>query len=364
MKISQLPQPKDIDWLQYGGSIERTNAARLTLNPPLNRLWEYDADAGYSVEGAVAEGGFLFISNLKGGVHVVNITNGQKISSGSLGSSICGSPVIDGSMMYVAISKDEKTLIGFDFAEGKPAWKDALGSIESSPLLLGENLYVVNLAGDLYCVNKQNGKTQWSYKNPDPESAALAHSTPVSDGHVIVFCRDDGAIFAVDAENGKLKWRTKTGKTIFATPSISGNNLYVGSLDSSFYSFDLTNGNLRWKRILDGRIYASAAVGNGFSYIGTGNGTLFCLTNDAGKIVWQVTTHGAISAAPLLSGDFLYAGSLDKTVYAFDCANGRVLWNWKCGGRIKTTPLIHEGLLILLGDDRTVTAFEEKRDHS
>jgi outer membrane protein assembly factor BamB len=362
MRVSQIPELKNTDWPLYGGSIQRANFALSALTPPLTQVWDYDANAGYTPYAAVAEGEFIFIANLNGEVHIVNITDGKKVLSHRFGSAICGSPVIDGPMLYAALSKDEKTLIAFDLSSGKTKWEAKLGGIESSPLLIGEKLYVVTLAGELYCLNKSIGTTIWSYRDPDEYTVAQVHSSPVSDGRAIVFCRDDGAVFAVDARSGMLKWRAKVRKSIFATPSIRGDILYVGALDSAFYAFDASTGTLRWARTLDGRIFSSQAVGDEYVYGGTGNGTFYCLNRFTGSIIWRYTTQAAIGAAPVISGNIVYVGSSDKTLYAFDCASGKLVWNWKGEGRIKSAPLIHQGYLVLLQDDRTVTAFKEGID--
>jgi outer membrane protein assembly factor BamB len=360
MRVSQMPQLRDSDWPLFGGSIGRSNVAQSHLNPPLTKVWEYDANAGYAPYAMAAEGDFLFISNLQGEIHIVNFNTGKKVLSHRFGSAIYGSPVIDGPILYLALSKEEESLISFDLGSGNQKWKAKLGGIETSPLLVGDNLYVVTLAAELYCINKDIGLTRWSFREPDDGNVAQSHSSPASDGHAVIFCRDDGAIFAVSAESGLLKWRAKARKAIFATPSISDDNLYIGALDSTFYSFDASNGALRWKQSLDGQIFSSQAVGKDFLYVGTSNGTLYCLNCNSGKIIWQYKTQAPISAAPVLAGNTIYAGSLDKTLYAFDSNSGTLLWNWKSEGRIKTAPLIHGGFLIVAQDDRTITAFKEK----
>jgi outer membrane protein assembly factor BamB len=360
MRVSQMPQLQDSDWPLFGGSIGRSNVAQFQLNPPLTKVWEYDANAGYTPYAMAAEGDFLFISNLQGEIHIVDINTGKKVLSHRFGSAIYGSPVIDGPILYLALSKEEESLISFDLGSGKQKWSAKLGGIETSPLLVGDNLYVVTLAAELFCINKDIGLTRWSSGRPEDGNVAQAHSSPVSDGHAVIFCRDDGAIFAVDAQSGSLQWRTKARKAIFATPSVSEGNLYVGALDSTFYSFDVSNGALRWKQYLDGQIFSSQAVGKDLLYVGTSNGTLYCLNCALGKIVWRYKTQASISAAPVIAGNIIYAGSLDKTLYAFDSNGGAMLWNWKSEGRIKTAPLIHRGVLIVAQDDRTITAFKEK----
>ena len=359
--LQDLTPARETDWTMYGGTMQRTNIARETLHPPLVPVWEYDANAGFSPYAVVAEGGYIFIANLKGEIHAVNIETGKKALVHNFGSAIFAGPVIDGSVLYVALSKGQESFIAFDMKSASTLWKTELGGIEASPLLVGVRLYVVSLWGGLSCVDKHDGKVLWTYKDSDESNPSLMRSPPVSDGTIVVFCRDDGSIFAVKADSGNLVWRAKVDRAIPSAPLIAEGALYVGSLDSCFYSFDLSTGAMRWRAKLDGRIFASPALGSNTVYVGTGSGSVYCLDRDAGRTEWKFQAQSGISAAPIISGDVIYAGSLDQSLYALDAVHGAKLWSWKTEGRIKTTPLLHGGYLVLLRDNRTVTAFREEQ---
>src|SRR6266850_5770837 len=73
LRLQQAPVPSRGDWTMYGGGIGRTNVAHSSVDPPLAPLWEYDASAGFGPFSGAIAGNNLFVGNLSGEVHVVDI---------------------------------------------------------------------------------------------------------------------------------------------------------------------------------------------------------------------------------------------------------------------------------------------------
>ncbi|MBI1804194.1 MAG: PQQ-like beta-propeller repeat protein [Ignavibacteriae bacterium] len=357
IKLQQVPATTADDWIMYGGTIERTNVAKTVVKPPLALVWEYDASAGFSPYSAAIAESLLFIGNLQGEVHIVHAATGKGIGAYDFGSAIVGTPVIDGSTMYVALTREEENLISYNLTNGAIAWKKKIDDIETSPLLVGKRLYLTTLQGKLMCVEKHNGETAWTYEVPVNARTRMIRSSPASDSSIVVFGCDDGNIYAVGIENGRLRWTAQTGASVVASPSIRNGKVFVGSLDRNFYAFDVSTGKLIWKQSLGGMIYASQAIGEHSVYVGTAGRNVYCLDAETGGIVWKATTNDVINAAPLLSGDALYVGSIDKTLYAYDATTGDVLWKYAVDGRIKTMPIASKHFLFVLVEDRTVMAF-------
>ena len=350
------------DWTLFGGSIERTNVANSILSPPLAVVWEYDASAGFSpYSGAVADS-FLFVGNLQGEIHTVQIATGKVMGVYDFGSAIIGTPVIENDRMFVALTKDEESLVCYTLLTGNIEWRAKIGEIETSPLLVGTHLFVTTLKGTLVCVDKKTGEIVWQYNVPVHKNPKMIFSSPASDGKLIVFGCDDGALYTVGLDDGKLRWSAATGRSILASPSISSGKIFFGSLDSMYYALDLETGKQLWKQRLGSKIYGSQSVSANYVYVGTAGGEIFCLNVLTGAIIWNAAAKSVINSAPLLSGNILYVGSLDKTLSAFDAESGKLVWQYKTEGRIKTMPIISKGFLFLFAEDKSVIAFKHS-DH-
>ncbi|MBI3189021.1 MAG: PQQ-like beta-propeller repeat protein [Ignavibacteriales bacterium] len=360
LQLKETLKTSEKNWIQYGGTKERTNVSSVALNPPLEVVWSYDAAAGFSEYSVSVADSFVFLGTLQGEVHVVHVRTGKSVGSNDFGKTIIGTPVIDGNILYVALANTEESLLAYDLASGKILWKATIGGVETSPLLINDKLYVATLKGLVYCFDKKTGTMEWKFLLPLFERTAFIHSSPASDGNVLVFGCDDGSVFCINRQDGKLKWRTETGKSIFASPSINNGKLFFGSQDEHFYALNLSDGTIAWKQNLGSKIFSSQAVDEKNVYVGTSGGEIYCLEKISGKILWTQKTQSAVSCAPFVSGDVVFVGSLDKHLYALDAKDGTVLWNYEAEARIKSMPVVFAHYLILLLDNRMVVALKSE----
>ncbi len=345
-------------WQQYGGGIERTNVAHTELLPPLSLAWRYDASAGYSEYSVSVADSMVFLGTLQGEIFALNIVSGEKMGKYDFGDPVFGTPVIDSGMMYIAVANNKVGLFAYDILHGKIKWKQIIGGVETSPLLIGGRLYVTTLNGDVYCVDKTSGRTVWKFLTPLFEKSAFLHSSLASDGKNLVFGCDDGSLFCISVEDGKLLWRTKTPKSILGSPSIKNNMVYIGSQDEHEYAFDIRTGKEIWKTPLGSKIYSSQAVNDEYVYVGTSGGDVVALKATSGEVVWKFKAESVIATAALLSGNVLYVGSCDRNLYALDAKTGKLIWKYTTEARIKSMPVVWNGYLVLPLDNRKVLGFK------
>lgn len=360
IRLKQSVVVSSSDWQMYGGGMARTNVARSEVNPPLKPIWEYDASAGFSTHAVAAADSYLFVGNLIGEIHVIHIRTGKSVGVHDFGSAIVGTPVIDNGRIYVALSRDEESLIAYNLSSGLIEWRARLGEIESSPLLVAGRIIVATLSGKLVCLDILNGTVIWTFDTGSRNRHTTIHSSPASDGQVVIIGTDRGELFAVDINDGKLRWSVTMEGGIVATPSIQSGKVFVGTLAGSFSAFAIESGILLWDQKLDSKIFPSQACNDGQVYIGTSSRTMFCLSTDSGEVIWRATMNGVLGSAPIISGDVLYVGSMDKNLSAFSTKNGDLLWQYKAEGRIKAGPIIHKQYLFALIEDQSVIAFQEK----
>lgn len=357
IRLQQSLSSRPTDWVMYGGNAGRLNLAHEVLQPPLSMAWEYDASAGFGPSSAVAADSFLFVGNLQGEVHAVRISDGKGAGVFDFGSAIVGTPVLDRDLLYVVLAHDEESVIAYNLRFASIKWKAKIGDVESSPLILDKRLYVTTLTGKLVCLEKNDGMIAWTYELPSHVRTRIIHSSPASDSTLIVFGCDNGSVYAVGANDGKLRWSINTRKSVVASPSISRGKVFIGSLDSTLYALDVSTGKQLWAQPLGAKIYSSQAVDHNRVYVGTVGRTIYCLDAENGTIIWKVNTNGVINSPPLISGNVVYVGCIDKVLYALQGETGDVLWQFRTEGRIKTMPIISKNYLFVLAEDRSVIAF-------
>jgi outer membrane protein assembly factor BamB len=345
------------DWQMYGGGENRSNVAQNKIQPPLTKLWEYNAGGGFSGYSVAIVDSTLFIGTLIGEVHLINLATGEKLGTTDFGTAIIGTPIPDEDVLYVPLAHDEMSIVAYNVRSGKNEWQQKMGDIETSPLLRDGKLFVTTLGGKLVCLNKTNGENVWTFTVPATGHSSMIHSSPASDGHAVFFGADNGSLYAVDINDGKLLWQTKTGGAVIASPSVIGGKVFFGSLDQTFYACDANTGTPVWKRALDASVVTAQAIDQQHVFVGTTGGSFYCMNKDDGTIVWKYTAKSVFNAAPIVTGDVVYAGCTDRTLYAFQANTGEVLWKLETEGRIKTMPVAWKEYLVVLTEDDVVMAF-------
>ncbi len=348
------------DWPMYGGSPARTNESYSAVRPPLKPVWEYNAMAGISAAPLVRDS-VVLVGTLQGELHAIRLSDGESCGNTSVESAIAGTPVWEGQYAYVACALGTETLVSLSLRDGRRRWSARIGPVESSPLLIGEFLYVTTLDGALVALKKQDGTEFWKFEYAAAEDRKPVRSSPASDGAAIIFGSDDGWVLAVERLTGKLRWKLRLEGSIMTTPIISNGKCFIGTLEGALVAVDVESGALRWRYETESRIYAAPAASKNLVFIGSANGRLAALDARSGNRLWSFSARSVISSAPLVAGDVLYVGSLDRTLYALDSQTGEKLWEYEVEGRIRVSPVIWGDVLLLTHEDKYITALRPDR---
>lgn len=189
---------------------------------------------------------------------------------------------------------------------------------------------------------------------------ALVSSPTVADG-VVYVGSNDGNLYAVEAESGKLKWKFAAKSRVPSTPAVSGGVVYFGAYDGVFYALDASSGTVKWKFQTGGEhrftashlhgvqpaaetmpdpfdcFLSSPVVWNRRVYFGSGDGNIYALNTESGSLAWKVKTGDVVHASPAIADGVLFIGSWDTFFYALDATTGQEKWRFKTGD----DPAIH-----------------------
>lgn len=350
------------DFPMFGVNPSRTNFYDSDINSPLEKFWEYDADAGFSKYSAVIADSILFLPTLYGELHLINIFTGKRIAKQKFTAPISGSIAIDDNVVFLTFSNSKTSLICYALIEGKVKWELKIGDIESAPLLYEKKLFISNLDGKLFSIDKNNGIINWSF-TPENKIIKASYSSPATNGKVVIYGCDDGNLYAVDFDNGKLKWKFKTNGSIKSNPSINEGAVYFGSQDGYFYCLNIENGELLWKYNFQYPLYNSQALSDSFLYMSTPDGFLRCLNAFSGKEIWKFFSGSLSGYAPLAVKNYIIIGAYNKNIYVIDSKTGNLYWSYQLNGRIKSSPIYWKKFLIVMTDNQTVYCFVTKNEN-
>lgn len=231
----------------------------------------------------------------------------------------------------VYIGSADKRLYAVDAETGHEKWHfDTGGIVRSIPAVSDGLIFTGSFDHNIYALDARTGALRWKYDT----HREVVSSPLVVDGTVYLGsrCAD---LFALDAATGKIKWKYFYWSSwVESSARMLNGILYIGSSDyQQLLAIDALNGKRRWNINLNGSVWSTPAVTNQNVYVGVvgvtdyfieHHGGFFAVDRATGKVAWRfpmnaipgVVDHGVVSS-PAVAQDSVYFGGLDGTFYSF-----------------------------------------------
>jgi outer membrane protein assembly factor BamB len=226
------------------------------------------------------------------------------------------------------------------------------GAVQSSPCVAGATVYVASDDHYLYAVDATNGRVRWrdNIGSQNGSSPACAY------GNVYIGSWNTGDILAINAA-GHVLWKYPTTSSVGSSPVVAEGVVYVGSDSTRLYALDARTGHLKWYKHVDGEINARPFVMGGVVYVGSHGGEVYAINASNGDILWDRRTGGAIDGSgPTVADGMVYVGSGDHLMYALDQATGHVRWTFVAHEAVESAPLVAGGIVYFGSEDSTLYA--------
>lgn len=177
----------------------------------------------------------------------------------------------------------------------------------------------------------------------------------VVDGAVYV-PDDNGFVYALNAKNGKLRWKFNAMNQIMTTPIVYGQGanklVYVGGGNSVFsytqavkfgrkgahvirgtdingiYALHAKTGKLAWVYHTKGEDMPTPAIDHGTLVFGGGDGHIYGLNAATGQFQWKVGIKSfvSMSSATRYKRLVIMAGTHPNAIYAVNSKTGKLAW--------------------------------------
>jgi len=165
-------------------------------------------------------------------VHVVDVIGGRKQREIEAGAYIAASGAMDGNRLFVGHYENE--LLCVDVEEGKILWKyrDRAFPFMSSPAVTADRVLVGSRDKRLHCVDRADGKVVWTF-----QTRGKVESSPVVAGDRVIFGSDDGRLYVVSLADGRERWNYELGQPVQSSPAVVDGHLVIGCDDGFVYCF-------------------------------------------------------------------------------------------------------------------------------
>jgi len=155
-------------------------------------------------------------------------------------------------------------------------------------------------------------------------------STPTVARGTVYVGANDGRLYALDANDGRMCWVFQTGGEVLCQPLVRDGTVYFGSGDGKFYALD-TEGKVKWTTDIGAPVFSSPVSSDGLILFGCNSGKFYALDAATGEIRWvNNEAQYTIESKPFVSNGIVYFGAWDTFAYAINVKDGSL--KWKCVG--------------------------------
>jgi outer membrane protein assembly factor BamB len=338
----------DLQWPLYGAVGTRTQSqVHIRLRPPFRTVWAVPM-GGLIEFPAVVSDGVAYIGNATATIRAISMVKGtvlwtHETPHGKMASSPAA---IGGRLVYHSMDGNVFVL---DRANGRLLWHYHVGSpVESSPIVEDGIDYFGAWNGRLYALDLRTHRLRWSRSL----GAKITSSAAIS-GSTLYIGDYAGRLWALSARTGATRWTARVNGRIYGTPAVEGGRVFVPSSNGGSLTAFTAGGRELWRFSPGAYVYSSPAVWGGRVFVGSYNGVFYALSAASGRVLWQVGTGGAISGAAVVVDGVAYAGSFADRIVGVDARTGRVLMRFKHGQYV---PVSGNGMQLLFHGYSTLYA--------
>ena len=220
--------------------------------------------------------------------------------------------------------------------------------------------------GYIYCIDANTGAQIWKtniYSGNVPAvtfevDTAVVRSSPIIVGDKLYVGALDGKVYCLGINDGFVKWTYQTNGQIGGSPTYSNGVIYIESIDRNLYALDAATGSKMWTwttprfktpvGINQMFFCGTPTVVAGKVFLGTGGRSLSgppayaCLNATTGAQIWLVVTDSQGNSnqpyAITYYNGVLY-GEAHMSAVAFNATTGAEIWDQWLGHQVYTNPL-------------------------
>lgn len=290
------------------------------------------------------------------------------------------SPVVSGDRVVLHSRLGNREVIAaYDLQSGKPLWQDGVDAPytmnpaatghgpgpKSTPAIADGRVFTLGISGIFSAHDLASGKLLWRKSAPPAAPEFGTATSPVVDGSsVIAFLGGTrgGALTAMDAATGTVKWQWTGDGPAYASPvlaTIAGTRQVITQSQNKLVGIDAAKGQLLWevaiKTPYEQNSVTPMVMGDVVLYAGLENPTIALRVTKTGAKwtttpAWRNEEVAMYMSSPAVSGTAIYGMSTKNRgqFFAIDAATGKTLWLTR-GREAENASVVRAGEFLLLG---------------
>lgn len=252
----------------------------------------------------------------------------------------------------------------------KTLWQSSVSAADDQvfvPAITASTIYAAGKNGEISAIDASNGRQRWRIDAGQKLSGGVG-----AGDDIVVVGTSKGTLLAFDG-NGKSLWKSELAGEIISPATVEGRFVAARTADGRLFGLDAADGKRKWvyqrpAPPLSLRTPAGQAVSRGGLFAGFSGGKLVALDLATGGIGWEATVAQArgtteldrvadVSSTPIVDGERVCAVAYQGKLACFDLQNGNVVWSQDVSS---SSGLAADNKNIYVSDDKgAVQAFDK-----
>ena len=193
-------------------------------------LWKFKTNGPVNGSAVVA-GDHTFVAGCDGELHIVDLKTGNSLASVPLSGPAGATAAVLGDKLYVGTMSNNQ-LHEIDVKQQRISWTCSPKSAEdfySSAAVTAKLVIVGNRNRSLHALDRATGNIAWTFA-----TKKKIDSSPVVVGQFVYVGSSDGSLYVLNLA-GKLVQKLDLGRGIVASPAVSDGCLVIGTTDGHLY---------------------------------------------------------------------------------------------------------------------------------
>lgn len=257
----------------------------------------------------------IYAADRKGRVEAFELESAARVWRADLDTAINGGPGDGGDLLLLG---GDAEVIALDKRDGQVRWRAPVSSeVLAAPRRSGNVVVARSVDGALFGLDASDGRRLWRYSQPVPLLSLRGVGEPQIEGSIVVAGFDSGRLAAVSLQDGRPLWET---------------------------ALAIPRGRTELERMVD--VDARLVVRDGVVYAAGYQGRIAALTLDSGRLLWtrDFSTWSGLAVA----GRDLYVTDAEGNLWALARSNGGTLWRQNAlRGRSLSAPAVQGGAVVV-----------------
>ena len=196
-------------------------------------VWKHQIEDQIRCAPTIAEG-HAFLAGCDGRLHIIDLSQGKAIAQVPIGGPTGSTPAALGDRVF--FGAESGTFFGINWREARVDWKyqdpRRAQPFRSSAAVTDELVVFGGRDKFVHAVDPQTGELLWTFP-----TRGRVDSSPVLVGDRLFVGSADGRLYALDKQTGEKRWEYDAGRDFVASPAVAAGRLVIGATDGTLYCF-------------------------------------------------------------------------------------------------------------------------------